>query len=260
MALDEFETWRFEHEGIDWPVYQQGQGPGVVIMHEIPGITPPVVRFAERVAEAGFTAVMPQLFGEAGRPLSAGYAVREMARACINREFHVLAKGHSSPITNRLRTLCRVVGEACPGTGVGALGMCLTGNFALALAVDPWVVAPVLSQPSLPFGLTAAHRAAPHASQEVLSRIKERHRQEGLRVLALRFSHDMACPAARFRALEASLGDAFKAIEIDSGPGNPHGIPRYAHSVLTNDLVDRDGHPTRQALDRVLGFFAEHLR
>ena len=50
-----------------------------------------------------------------------------------------------------------------------------------------------------------------------------------------------------------------QTIEIDSSPGNAHGIPRMAHSVLTEDLVDRDGHPTAAALARVLSFLADNL-
>jgi dienelactone hydrolase len=138
--------------------------------------------------------------------------------------------------------------------------MCLTGNFALALMVDPAVMAPVLSQPSLPFGITPARRAALHVSPEQLATVRERARG-GCPVLGLRFTHDPLCPPQRFETLRRELGpEGFEAIEIDSGPGNPHGLSRTAHSVVTTDLVDEVGHPTRAALDRVLGFFAERLR
>lgn len=137
--------------------------------------------------------------------------------------------------------------------------MCFTGNFALGLMLEPAVLAPVLSQPSLPFGLTGAQRAALHVSDAELAAAKARV-AVGERVLGLRFTHDIACPPARFRTLRAELGAGFEAIEIDSGPGNAHGIRRWAHSVLTNDLVDREGHPTRAALERVLSFLHERLQ
>ena len=137
--------------------------------------------------------------------------------------------------------------------------MCLTGNFALALMVDESVMAPVLSQPSLPFPITASHRAALHVSPAQLAVVKQRA-QTGCPVLGLRFSSDPMCPGERFQTLRRELGSAFEGIEIDSSSGNPHGIKRTAHSVVTNDLVDREGHPTRVALDRVLRFFAERLR
>ena len=78
-------------------------------------------------------------------------------------------------------------------------------------------------------------------------------------MLGLRFTEDRAVPAARFATLKRELGDRFVAVEIDSSPGNPHGIPEDAHSVLTEHLVDEPGHPTRDALDRVLALFRDRL-
>lgn len=259
MTLGDFATSSFTHGGATRTVYKKGQGPGVVVMHEIPGITPPVADFSRRVADAGFTVYMPHMFGTPGRPLSIPYAAGQLARACVSREFAVLAKNQSSPITDWLRALCRRAHEECGGAGVGALGMCITGNFALALMVDEAVLAPVLSQPSLPFGITAAHRAAIHVSDAELAAVKRRAAQ-GCGVLGLRFTADPMCTAARFDTLRRELGDGFEAVEVDSGPGNPHGLGRQAHSVLTTDLVDEQGHPTRAALDRVLAFFAERLK
>lgn len=89
--------------------------------------------------------------------------------------------------------------------------------------------------------------------------VSERTRQ-GLCVLGLRFGHDMGSPAQRFQTLRRELGAGFEAIEIDSSPGNPHGIGTRAHSVLTVELVDEPGHPTRAALDRVMTFLDERLR
>ncbi len=259
MALTDFETIDFSWNGETRTVYQKGSGPAVVVMHEIPGITPPVADFSRRVAEAGFTVYMPHMFGTPDKPLSIPYALGQMARACIAKEFSVLAKNQSSPITDWLRALCRKAHEECGGPGVGAIGMCLTGNFALALMVDESVMAPVLSQPSLPFGVTAAHRAALHVSGDDLEVIKRRA-ASGCGVLGMRFTADPMCPGERFATLRRELGDGFEAIEIDSGPGNPHGLTRQAHSVVTTDLVDEDGHPTRQALDRVLALFSERLK
>jgi len=180
-------------------------------------------------------------------------------RACVSREFAVLAQREASPITEWLRALCRRAHAECGGPGVGALGMCLTGNFALALMVDPSVMAPVLSQPSLPFGVSASHRAALHLSDADLALVKQRVKG-GCPVLGMRFTHDPLCPIERFDTLRRELGAGFEAIEIDSGPGNPHGIKRLAHSVVTEDLVDEAGHPTRAALERVLALFEARLR
>lgn len=259
MALAGFATVAFTHDGAARTVYRRGAGPAVVVMHEIPGITPPVAAFARRVAEAGFTVYLPHLFGTPGRPLSIPYALGQIGRACVSREFAVFAANASSPITDWLRALCRHAHAECGGPGVGALGMCLTGNFALALMVDESVMAPVLSQPSLPFGMTAGQRAGLHVSADELAVVRQRA-AAGCGVLGLRFTADPMCPGARFERLRRELGDGFEGIEIDSGPGNPWGLGRAAHSVLTTDLVDEEGHPTRAALDRVLAFFAERLR
>jgi dienelactone hydrolase len=258
MLLPGFEETTFTHDGTTRTVYRRGTGPGVVIMPEIPGITPPVAAFARRVAEAGFTTFTVRLFGTPGKPMTPLYAGEQILRACISREFSVLAANASSPITVWLRALCRHVHAELGGKGVGAIGMCLTGNFALALMVDEVVMAPVLSQPSLPFPIGRERRAGLHLSEADLARVKDRV-AGGCPVLGMRFTRDPAVPSERFERLRAELGEGFEGIEIDSSPGNPHGIPRTAHSVVTTHLVDEVGHPTRQALDRVLGFFKERL-
>ena len=256
--LPGFTTRSFTHDGKTKPVYWRGQGPGVVIMHEIPGITPSLLRFAEWVADAGFTAVAPQLFGEPGRPNSNGYIAKSIAQVCISHEFSVLAAHKSSPVTDWLRALCRSVHSELGGKGVGAVGMCVTGNFALSLMMEPCMLAPVLSQPFLPFAIGKTRCAALHVSPQELANVKRRVAQ-GDKVLGLRFSGDFTSPAARFETLRRELGDGFEGIEIDSKFGNPDGNP-LAHSVLTTDLVDEAGHPTRVALDRVIGFFRERLK
>lgn len=258
MALEGFREERFAHSGTERPVYRRGRGPGVLVMHEVPGITPPVADFARRVADAGFSVALPQLFGTPGRPLSAGYVASSFARACLSREFHVLASGRSSPITDWLRAEARALHAECGGPGVGAVGMCLTGNFALALWMEPGLLAPVCSQPSLPLPLGRARREALHLSEEELANARRRAAR-GERALGLRFTRDPMCPPERFERLRRELGEGFEAVEIDSSRGNPHGIPRTAHSVLTNDLVDAAGHPTREALERTLAFLRERL-
>jgi dienelactone hydrolase len=240
-------------------LYVRGAGPAVLVIHEIPGITPPVERYARRVADAGFTVFMPQLFGTPMRPLSAGSIASAFAEVCIARTFHLFSRGSVGPILDEMRELCRIAHERAGGPGVGVLGMCLTGNFALGLALEPAVRAPVLAQPSLPFrapGLEAA-LAVPEGH---LAAVKERLTAEDRRLLALRFTHDFSCPAARFQALRDGLGDRVELIELDSSPGNRWGHPRHAHSPLTNELIDHEGQPTRAALERTLAFFAECLK
>ena len=237
-------------------VYCVGRGPAVVVMHEVPGLHPGVVEFGRIVAAAGFRAYMPSLFGTPFKPMTASYALTSIARACVSREFATWATHKSSPLTEWLRALARMAHAECGGSGVGAIGMCMTGGFALAMMVEDVVIAPVLCQPSVPFPITRAHKSDLGIDRAALARIRER---TDVCVLGLRFTGDPMVPRQRFEHLREQLGDRFIAIEIDSSFGNPHGIPRNAHSVLTFHLVDQPDHPTRIALDRVLDFFRERL-
>jgi dienelactone hydrolase len=204
------------------------------------------------------TAVLPELFGTAGRPLDMPYGARSLLRACVSREFGVLATGRTSPITAWLRQLAVVEHRRCGGPGVGALGMCLTGGVALGMLVEPVVLAPVLSQPSTPFPLGAARRADLGLSPEDLELVKERI-AGGACVIGLRFTGDLAATHERFAQLRSELGAGFIAVEIDSSGANPWGYKRSAHSVLTQDYLDDEGSPTRAALEQVLTFFATRL-
>jgi len=255
MTLEGFREESFTDSGKTRPVYRRGSGPGVIVIHEVPGLHPGVIAFANRVVDAGFSVAMPVLFGTPGKPVSGGYIAGQILRVCISREFRVLAARQSSPITTWLRALCRSIHAELGGRGVGAIGMCLTGNFALTLMVDDAMMAPVLSQPSLPFAFGKSRRSGLHISDEDLAITKRRK----IPVLGLRFTEDPACPRERFDRLRAEYGDLFEAIEIDSSKGNPYGIPQGAHAVVTIQLVDQEGHPTKNALDRVLAFFRERL-
>ena len=253
----EFDRVLFTHDGRTHEVFRAGSGPGVVVIHEVPGIHPGVVELARRIVEAGYTVYLPSLFGQPGQEPGTGAIVRSIARICISREFAVLAD-RTSPVVSWLRALATKAHAECGGPGVGAIGMCLTGGFALAMAVEPDVLAPVVSQPGLPAPLNARKRAALGIDPHDLTTIEERT-QNGLCVLGLRFSNDKGCPAERFQTLRDTLGDTFEAIEIDSSPGNPVGIPTRAHAVLTVDLVDEPDHPTHAALNRVIAFLDERL-
>jgi len=257
-AVAGFDQVAFTHQGRTHQVYRAGRGPAVIVIHEIPGIHPGMVTFAQRLLEAGYTVYLPSLFGRPGQPPSTGALLRSILRVCVTREFAILAD-RTSPIATWLRALAATAYSDCGGPGVGAIGMCLTGGFALAMAVEPAVLAPVVSQPGLPAPLTARKRAAVGLDAADLAQVKART-ERGLCVLGLRFSADRGCPAQRFQRLRRELGDAFEAIEVDSSPGNPYGIPARAHAVLTVDLVDEPGHPTRVALDRVLEFLGQRLR
>jgi dienelactone hydrolase len=257
-ALTDFTRTTFTHDGTTRDVYRIGEGPAVIVMAEIPGITPKVADFARRVAAIGCTAVLPRLFGEPGRDPSVGYALQSIAPACVSREFAAFAANRTAPVTRWLRALAADAHESCGGPGVGALGMCFTGGFALGMMLDDRLIAPVLSQPSLPIGVTKKAKAGLQLSDEDLARVKERA-ADGVCVLGLRFTGDPVVRPERFERLRAELGDNFIGVEIDSSKGNPWGYPTSAHSVLTEHYVDDPGSPTRVALDQVLDFFRDRL-
>jgi dienelactone hydrolase len=253
-----FEVSPFTHGGRTHDVYKAGSGPAVVVIHEIPGLHPGVIAFGQRLVDLGYTAYMPSMFGRPGAAPSGREIGRSLLRTCVSREFTLLAD-RTQPAAHWLRALAAKAHGECGGPGVGAVGMCFTGGFALAMAVEPSVLAPVLSQPGIPAPLTARKRAALGLDPADLARIKERA-QNGLCMMGLRFSADKGSPPERFARMRQEFGDAFEGIEIDSSEGNKFGIASRAHSVLTVDLVDEPGHPTRDALDRVLAFFDERLR
>jgi dienelactone hydrolase len=216
--LHDFETTTFTHDGKTRTVFRTGTGPAVIVMTEMPGISPKVLDFARRIAAIGCTAVVPHLFGEPGRDAEAHgrtgmitYSLSSMVPVCVSREFTVLATGKTSPVISWLRALAAAEHDRCGGPGVGAVGMCFTGGFALAMSVDERMLAPVLSQPSLPFSVTKKHKAAIDISPADLDVVKGRCAAEGLQVMGLRFKGDSFVPAERFEFLRQQLGDAFGA-------------------------------------------------
>jgi dienelactone hydrolase len=255
-TLDNYVPFEFDDGRWTRRVYRRGQGPAVIIIHEMPGLHPLVVRFADRVAAAGMTVFLPVLFGEPGKEVSVGCAVGEMLKGiCIRREFAVWATDRSSPIVDWLRALARKVHGECGGRGVGAVGMCFTGNFALAMMTEPSVVAPVLSQPSLPLPLGNARKAAIGVSPAEVACARARFEKEDLSMIGLRFFGDKVVPDERFATFRREFGERFEAIEIDPKDAAPG--PSGAHSVLTINLVDEPGTPTKRAEERVIRFFKD---
>lgn len=254
--LDDFTRSSFTFDGKTRDVFRKGSGPAVIVIAEMPGITPRVADFARRVADLGCTAIMPNLFGEPGAAPGLTTYAKAIVPACISREFRAFAGKVTTPVSLWLRELARSAHDECGGPGVGAVGMCWTGGFALGMMVEPSLLAPVLSQPSLPLG--PRNKRELGISDADLQIVKERA-ADGVSVLGLRFTCDKLAPGKRFERLRDELGDAFVGVEIDSSPGNEWGIPKNAHSVLTEHLVDEPGHPTHDALNQVLDLFRTRL-
>ncbi len=259
--LDDFEAREITLEGATKTVYVTGDGPGVIVMTEMPGISPHVARFARWVRDAGFTVYMPSLFGRDGAVPTAEEGAVIFQRACVSAEFRAMGGGKSSPVTRWLMALARQAHEECGGPGVGAIGMCFTGNFALTMMLEPALLAPVLSQPSLPLD----NPAALEISKEELKAVGERLEKEDLAVLAYRFEGDNFCQAQRFAAYKEALGDRFTGRVLPDSAANKD-VPSFfgkhvttPHSVVTAHLIDQEGEPTIAARDEILAFFREKL-
>jgi dienelactone hydrolase len=192
------------------------------------------------VVAAGHTVVMPHLFGELEGPATAREVAKVLPRLCVNKEFTKLALDETAPLAGWLRSLARELHAELGGPGVGALGMCFTGGFALAMMVDGSVAAPVLCQPSAPFAIGSRRAADLNLSPGDLEAVKRRA-AAGCAVLGLRYRRDPAT-GTRFDTLRNELGDNFVAVEFE-GRG---------HSVVTE-------HRQQEAVDRILAFFGERL-
>ncbi len=259
--LDDFDHREVTLEGITKVVHVTGSGPAVIVMSEMPGISPQVARFGRWVGDAGFTVYMPSLFGRDGAVPGVEEGTAVFRRACVSAEFRAFAANESSPVTVWLRSLARLAHGECGGPGVGASGMCFTGNFALSMMLEPAMLAPVLSQPALPLDDPAGLEIAP----EELAAVRERLEEEDLTVLAYRFPGDRFCPAQRFKAYSDALGERFVGRVLPDSAANPDTAPFFEHvvasphSVVTAHLIDEQGQPTLAARDEILAFFAQRL-
>ena len=253
--LDDFDRRAITLLGKEKLVYVAGSGPAVIVMTEMPGISPHVARFARWVVGAGFTVYMPHLFGKDGAVPSPLYALSGMIKGCISREFRAFASNASSPVTQWLRALAAQAHGEAGGKGVGAIGMCFTGNFALSMMLEKAVLAPVLAQPSLPLNNPAGMHIAP----DELAAVKARLEAEDLTVRAYRFEGDSYCRAERFAAFAEALGDRFEGRVLPDSAANPDALMKMPHSVVTLHLIDEADQPTVQARDEILDFFRMRL-
>jgi dienelactone hydrolase len=259
--LDDFDRRAVTLEGVTKVVHVAGSGPAVIVMSEMPGISPHVARFSRWVRDAGFTVYLPSLFGRDGAVPGVEEGVAVFRKACVSAEFRAFAANASSPVTQWLRSLARHAHGECRGPGVGAIGMCFTGNFALTMMLEPAMLAPVLAEPTLPLDDPAGLEIAP----EELTAVRERLEREDLTVMAYRFDGDRFCRAERFAAYSQALGERFVGRVLPDSAANPDTAPFFEHvvagphSVVTAHLIDEAGQPTIAARDEILSFFAQRL-
>jgi dienelactone hydrolase len=258
--LEDFVARVIELNGVAKTVYLAGSGPAVIVMAEMPGISPEVARFARWVRDDGFTVYMPSLFGRDGAVPDADEGAAVFKKVCVSGEFQAFTASQSSPVTTWLRALAQLAHKEC-GAGVGAIGMCFTGNFALTMMLEPSMLAPVLSQPSLPLNDPAGLEISP----QELAAVQERLNQEDLTVLAYRFAGDRFCTAQRFAAYADAFGARFVGRVLPDSAAKPQTASFFSrhvacpHSVVTAHLIDETGQPTIAARDEILAFFRLRL-
>jgi dienelactone hydrolase len=248
----------FEHEATaaTRPVFHRGNGPVVLLLHELSGLTPQCLDLADRLVARELHVVLPLLFGRPAQRLSRW----RRSAVCLSREVDGFTLGRSSPLTGWLCSLARrLARELNRDRPIGVVGLGLSASFVLSLVADGLVEAPALAHPTLPLGLSAAARRDLKISPGELAAARQQVEERRLHLLGLRFSADRASPADRFRSLAATFGSSFREIEIDSTPGNPSGISTRAHALLTDDYRDEPGHPTKLAFERVAAFLRLRL-
>jgi dienelactone hydrolase len=259
--LEDFDPRAVALDGVTKVVHVAGTGPAVIVMTEMPGISPHVARFSRWVRDAGFTVYMPSLFGRDGAVPNVDEGTVTFRRACVSAEFRAFATNESSPVTQWLRSLASLAHGECGGPGVGAIGMCFTGNFALTMMLEPAMLAPVLAEPTLPLDDAGGIEMAP----DELAAVRERLERDDLTVMAYRFQGDRFCKAERFAAYSRALGDRFIGRVLPDSAANPDTAPFFEHvvasphSVVTAHLIDEAGQPTIAARDEILSFFADRL-
>lgn len=259
--LDDFVPQEIQINGVAKTVYVAGMGPAVIVMHEMPGISPHVARFARWVRDAGFTVYMPSLFGRDGAVPQADEGGQIFQRVCVSREFRVMAGGGTSPVVAWLRALALQAHQDCGGTGVGAVGMCFTGNFAISMMIEPAMKAAVACQPSLPLDDPAAIEMSDADAEAIAQRLI----RDDLTVKAYRFDGDPFCTAARFDTYVHKFGRHFDASVLPDSAANKETSPffdkhiRAPHSVVTQHLVNRAGEPTLAARDAILEYLRQSL-
>ena len=269
LTLSSFDSFVHVEGDLSHRVYGIGSSrePAIILMHELPGLTQPVINLAERLVAREFRVYVPWLFG----PLMRRRPLCNWRALCVSREFANLKGNVSAPVADWLRSLARRISSMHQGRPGGAIGMCLTGGYALSLVLEPCVRAAVASQPAIPlkifyvctgFGSGSWTRELSVSTTE-LDLARQRLTDGRSHLLALRFRADRICPGARIDFLRQTFPSGLETHEIGVDNWRQRNITR-PHAVLTEEYdkaqYASSDHPTRFALDRVVSFLSQHLR
>src|ERR1700722_2909775 len=255
-GFETFEPYEFRDKfrGRKRPVFRSVRPEtraAVIVLHELFGATPELFQFANRIAEEGFTAFVPILFGTPNATFRIDRAIRDIAHVCLSQEFSILGANRSSPIVEWIRALGAHVHREVGGRGIGVVGLCLTGNFALEMMDDPHVSAPVVSEPALPWCITPCLKRALGLTPHEMATIRQRT-AAGQQILAFRFDKDWISPEARDDTLRATFANV-------RGDGKLKPTTPKAHAVFTTHFDERPGSSTLGALADLRTFLHANL-
>jgi dienelactone hydrolase len=210
---------------------------------------------------------VPWLFG----PLGVRAPLRNGIRLCVSREFANLRGGVSSPITTWLRALTAYIAKHSGAPRVGAIGMCLTGAFAIPLIIDPHVVAAVAAQPAAPlsplftaFGIGhEMHLSRLNVSDGEIAAARARLEAGQAHLLSVRCRSDRICPRAKIERLRREfpvgleIREYAQLDERNCLGERPHATFTKEYRLAPNAPVE---HYSRRAFADLVAFLDQHLR
>jgi dienelactone hydrolase len=243
--VDGFTSLCFSSGTMNRQLYVIGDGPPVLLLHELPGLSRETLHTAKQLAGAHYTVVVPLLFGRPGDD----QPFKNLGRVCRDDEFACNRGERTSPHVAWLRDLASCARTRWPkGKGVGVVGMCLTGIFPIAMLRSPDVVAPVVCQPTLPFNRHNIFQAFGwFMNQSALALtpddLEHARTKRTDPILGIRYRGDRKCQKEKFERLAGEFGDRFFRIDF----------PGRHHSTLVGDFCP-------DALLEVLAFFNRYLR
>ena len=268
--LDGFSQFSLADGDIEHVVYHTGRRSDrvVLVLHELPGIAPGLLQFAGRLVADGFQVYLPWMFGGVQRRTP----LRNLARLCISREFANLRAGVSAPVTQWLRALVSHVSRHNDDRPVGAIGMCVTGGFAIPLLLSPRVTVAVAAQPSIPVSLAwfafgrsdADGQSALNVSQADIDAARARLDAGDAQLLAVRCAADRMCPPRKLQRLEAefpvglTLRTYGAQADRNAQGERPHATYTKEYRLAAAAQAPAD-HPARQAYAELLAFLRQGL-
>jgi len=267
--LEGYAQLRFTAGDFSHTVYHGGerQHPPLLLMPEIAGFSPGLLQFAARLQQARFQVYVPWIFG----PFGQRTPIRNALRLCISREFANLRAGTSAPVTTWLRALAAHISQNNGGGRVGAIGMCLTGAFAIPLIIDPQVVAAVAAQPSVPlsalftmFGVKRSARMRElNVSDGDIAAARARLTSGAAQILAVRNRADRICPPEKLARMQHEFPVGLEVREYGE-PDARNSLGERPHATFTKEYRvaanPTDEHPSRRAFADLVAFFERHLR